>query len=36
MDRAAAYVEELYAALRGGTVVPPLMARDTTLTIDDA
>jgi 2-oxopent-4-enoate/cis-2-oxohex-4-enoate hydratase len=32
----ANYIDELYTALRGGTTVPPLMARDGSLTIDDA
>lgn len=32
----AAYAEELYAALREGRTVPPLIARDPALTIDDA
>jgi 2-oxopent-4-enoate/cis-2-oxohex-4-enoate hydratase len=36
MDKATVHVEELYAALRAGTVVPPLMGRDPSLTIDDA
>jgi 2-oxopent-4-enoate/cis-2-oxohex-4-enoate hydratase len=35
-DKTTVYVEELYAALRGGIVVPPLMGRDKSLTIDDA
>jgi 2-oxopent-4-enoate/cis-2-oxohex-4-enoate hydratase len=30
------YASELYEALRDGRTVPPLMGRDTTLTIDDA
>jgi len=32
----AGYADELYAALRGATTVPPLTARSTTLTIHDA
>lgn len=38
-DRAAIvaqFAEELYQALRGGYTVPPLMARDASLVIDDA
>lgn len=38
-DRAAIvakFAEELYQALRAGKTVPPLMARDASLTIDDA
>jgi 2-oxopent-4-enoate/cis-2-oxohex-4-enoate hydratase len=35
-EKTAKYSDELYAALRGATTVPPLMARDATLTINDA
>ena len=35
-DRTGQYAEELHAALRGARTVPPLMARDASLTIDDA
>jgi 2-oxopent-4-enoate/cis-2-oxohex-4-enoate hydratase len=34
--RVQAFTEELYQALRARTPVPPLIARDATLTIDDA
>lgn len=36
MDKAAHYGEELYQALRERRTVPPLIARDPALTIDDA
>ena len=35
-SRTAAYADELYGALRARRTVPPLIARDPTLTIDDA
>jgi 2-oxopent-4-enoate/cis-2-oxohex-4-enoate hydratase len=35
-DKTTVYVEELYAALRASSVVPPLISRDASLTIDDA
>jgi 2-oxopent-4-enoate/cis-2-oxohex-4-enoate hydratase len=36
MNKAEHYGQELYQAMRGRKTVPPLMARDATLTIDDA